>query len=33
MQVTADVTEISKDVQQDLTFILNVLAESRIPSA
>ena len=33
MQVTADVTEISKDVQQDLTFILNVLSESRIPSA
>ena len=27
MQITADVSEISKTVQRDLTFILNVLPE------
>ena len=30
MQITADVNEISKTVQRDLTFILNVLSESSI---
>ena len=30
MQITADVSEISKIVQRDLTFILNVLSESSI---
>ena len=30
MQITADVSEISKTVQRDLTFILNVLSESSI---
>ena len=28
MQITADVREISKTVQRDLTFILNVLSET-----
>ena len=30
MQITADVGEISKTIQHDLTFILNVLSESNI---
>ena len=30
MQITADVSEISKTVRRDLTFILNVLSESDI---
>ena len=30
MQITADVSEILKTVQRGLTFILNVLPESRI---
>ena len=30
MQITAEVSEISKTVQSDLTFILNVLSESSI---
>ena len=30
MQITADVSQISKTVQCDLTFILNVLSESSI---
>ena len=30
MQITTDVSEILKTVQRDLTFILNVLSESRI---
>ena len=30
MQITADVTKISKIVQADFTFILNVLSESSI---
>ena len=30
MQVTADFSEISKTVQRDLTFILNVLSEFSI---
>ena len=30
MPVTADVSEISKTVHRDLTFILNVLLESSI---
>ena len=29
MQITADVNKISKTVQRDLGFILNVLSESR----
>ena len=28
MQINADISEISKTVQYDLTFILNVLSES-----
>ena len=28
MQITADVSKISKTVQEDLNFILNVLSES-----
>ena len=31
MQIIADVSKFSKTVQRDLTFILNVLSESRIP--
>ena len=30
MQISADVSKISKTVQADLTFILNVLSESSI---
>ena len=30
MQITADLIEISKTVQRDLTFILNVFSESSI---
>ena len=30
MQIAADVSEISKTVQHDITFILNVLSESSI---
>ena len=30
MQITADVSEISKTVQRDLTFILNFLSEFSI---
>ena len=30
MQITADVNEISKTIQRDLTFILIVLSESSI---
>ena len=30
MQIIADVSKISKTVQRDLTFILNVLLESSI---
>ena len=30
MQITSDVSKISKTVQSDLTFILNVLSESSI---
>ena len=30
MQINADVHKISKTVQRDLSFILNVLSESRI---
>ena len=30
MQITADISEISKTVQYDLTFILNVLSEFSI---
>ena len=30
MQITADVSKISKTVQADLTFILNVFSESNI---
>ena len=30
MQITADIGEISKTVQRDLTFILKVLSESSI---
>ena len=30
MQITADVSKISKTVQHDITFILNVLSESSI---
>ena len=30
MQITADVSKISKTVQADLNFILNVLSEYRI---
>ena len=33
MQITADISEISKTVQRDLTFILNILSESSIPFA
>ena len=33
MQITADVGKISKAVQRDLTFILNVLSESSIHDA
>ena len=29
MQITADVNKISKTFQRDLTFILNVLSESK----
>ena len=30
MEITADVSKISKTAQRDLTFILNVLSESSI---
>ena len=30
MQITADVNKISKIIQGDFTFILNVLSDSRI---
>ena len=30
MQITANISEISNTVQPDLTFILNVLSETRI---
>ena len=33
MQAAADVIKISKTIQRDLTFILNVLSESSIHSA
>ena len=30
MQITADISKMSKSVQRDLTFVLNVLSESSI---
>ena len=30
MQIAADVSKISKTVQRDITFILNVLSESSV---
>ena len=31
MQMAADINKISKTIQRDLNFILNVLSESSIP--